>query len=88
MRMSAYTATAGIKRKQRGVRSWPARTGALGSPEGAEGREHDPDDELHRVLWNPGKGAAHRRCDHRDEKQRAYGRDRRKRHVPCIAAES
>ena len=42
----------GDEDEEKGIRKRPLHAKSLARPEGAKGRQHDPDDELERVFWH------------------------------------
>ena len=73
--------------RQRGVVARPVRTGALRRPEDAEGRQHDADRELHRILGHAGERSADEDADDGDEHERDAGAERREADASLRASE-
>ena len=65
----------------------PLRAGTFGTPEDAEGRQHDPDDEFHGVLRDAGQRSPHRNPGEHDDDDRRQRGDGRQRNVVLIGAE-
>ena len=69
-----------------GVRPGPVRSGALDGPEGAEGRQHQTDRELDRVLGHPRQRRTHQHADDGDQRRALRRRRPRRAAMPALRA--
>ena len=53
--------------EEKGIRKRPLHAKSLTRPEGAKGRQHDPNNELQRVFWHFRQWRSQKCTDHNDQ---------------------